>query len=200
MFTQHSVTTEFDQAGQQIAPSLRALERLGAEGVQVIGTYPNNDAGGRRIIAVLNAWMERKPVNVQIASIARPLALSRRAWHSRDCQRPASCVPAIRRPGSRKRRPSAARPSISVLARLARLRADNVIDADYNAEEIEAAMRRALYDEPFRALCRTANNPYGIGDAGKKIANVLAAVDLSPALLRKGMTLRGEARTAGSDE
>jgi UDP-N-acetylglucosamine 2-epimerase (non-hydrolysing)/GDP/UDP-N,N'-diacetylbacillosamine 2-epimerase (hydrolysing) len=75
---------------------------------------------------------------------------------------------------------------------LARLRAGNVIDTDYNAEKIGAALRRALYDEPFRALCRTATNPYGAGDAGKKIANVLAAVDLLPALLRKEMTLRGE--------
>ena len=70
-------------------------------------------------------------------------------------------------------------PAVNIGSRqLARLRAGNVIDTDYNAEEIEAALRRALYDEPFRALCRTATNPYGTGDAGKKIANVLATVDL----------------------
>jgi UDP-hydrolysing UDP-N-acetyl-D-glucosamine 2-epimerase len=191
LFTQHSVTTEFDQAGQQIAPSLRALERLGAEGVQVIGTYPNNDAGGRRIIAVLNAWMKRKPANVQLHQ-----SLGRWLYHG---VLGLARVPEVRivcagnSSSGIKETPAFGCPAVNIgFRQLARLRAGNVIDTDYNAEEIEAALRRALYDEPFRALCRTATNPYGTGDAGKKIANVLAAVDLSPALLRKEMTLRGE--------
>src|SRR5687768_10629755 len=50
LFTQHSVTTEFDRAREQVRPSLSALEALGREGVQVIMTYPNNDAGGKQII------------------------------------------------------------------------------------------------------------------------------------------------------
>jgi UDP-N-acetylglucosamine 2-epimerase (non-hydrolysing)/GDP/UDP-N,N'-diacetylbacillosamine 2-epimerase (hydrolysing) len=37
-------------------------------------------------------------------------------------------------------------------------------------------------------------NPYGRGDAGKKIADILASVPLDQKLLRKGMTLRGEAK------
>jgi len=53
IFTQHSVTTEFDQARAQLLPSLAALEKLAAEGVQIVVTYPNNDAGGRAIIAEL---------------------------------------------------------------------------------------------------------------------------------------------------
>lgn len=191
LFTQHSVTTEFDHAGQQIAPSLRALERLGAEGVQVIGTYPNNDAGGRRIIAVLNAWMERKPANVQLHQ-----SLGRWLYHGvlGLARLPeARVVCAGNSSSGIKETPAFGCPAVNIGSRqLARLRAGNVIDTDYNAEKIEAALRRALYDEPFRALCRTATNPYGTGDAGKKIANVLAAVDLLPALLRKEMTLRGE--------
>lgn len=50
LFTQHSVTTEFDRAAEQLIPSLDAIEQLAAEGVQIILTYPNNDAGGRAII------------------------------------------------------------------------------------------------------------------------------------------------------
>jgi UDP-hydrolysing UDP-N-acetyl-D-glucosamine 2-epimerase len=191
LFTQHSVTTEFDQAGQQIEPSLRALERLGAEGVQVIGTYPNNDAGGRRIIAVLNAWMERKPANAQLHQ-----SLGRWLYHGvlGLARLPeARVVCAGNSSSGIKETPAFGCPAVNIGSRqLARLRAGNVIDTDYSGEEIEAALRRALYDEPFRALCRTAANPYGTGDAGKKIANVLAAVDLSSALLRKEMTLRGE--------
>jgi UDP-hydrolysing UDP-N-acetyl-D-glucosamine 2-epimerase len=191
LFTQHSVTTEFDQASQQIVPSLRALERLGAEGMQVIGTYPNNDAGGRRIIAVLNAWIARKPANVQLHQ-----SLGRWLYHGvlGLARLPeARIVCAGNSSSGIKETPAFGCPAVNIGSRqLARLRAGNVIDTDYKAEEIEAALRRALYDEPFRALCRTVTNPYGTGDAGKKIANVLATVDLSPALLRKEMTLRGE--------
>jgi UDP-N-acetylglucosamine 2-epimerase len=67
-----------------------------------------------------------------------------------------------------------------------------VIDTGYDADEIETAIRCGLYDETFRSTCRSAENPYGKGGAGRKIADVLAQVDLSPRLLRKEMTLRGE--------
>ena len=50
VFTQHSVTTEFDKAVEQVRPVLEGLRKLGDEGVQILLTYPNNDAGGMRII------------------------------------------------------------------------------------------------------------------------------------------------------
>ena len=51
LFTQHSVTTEFELAASQIQPGLEAMVRLAKEGCQVIVTFPNTDAGGRAIIA-----------------------------------------------------------------------------------------------------------------------------------------------------
>jgi UDP-N-acetylglucosamine 2-epimerase (non-hydrolysing)/GDP/UDP-N,N'-diacetylbacillosamine 2-epimerase (hydrolysing) len=66
LFTQHSVTTRFEDAVIQVKPSLAALERLANEGVQVIITYPNNDAGGRRIIEEIDRFGERKIPNMQI--------------------------------------------------------------------------------------------------------------------------------------
>jgi UDP-N-acetylglucosamine 2-epimerase len=94
-----------------------------------------------------------------------------------------------------KETPAFGCPTVNIGSRqLGRLRAANVIDVDYDADAIEAAVRRCLDDEPFRAVCRSVENPYGIGDAGRKIADVLAAVPIDPALIRKSMTLRGEAR------
>ena len=61
LFTQHSVTTEFDQACAQTRPALEAMRRLANGNVQVITTYPNNDAGGRRIIALLEALAAENP-------------------------------------------------------------------------------------------------------------------------------------------
>ena len=94
-----------------------------------------------------------------------------------------------------KETPALGCPTVNIGPRqLGRLRADNVIDVDYDADGIEAAVRRCLYDDALRVACRSVHNPYGMGDAGRKIAEVLARVPLEPALLRKGMTLKGETR------
>lgn len=75
-----------------------------------------------------------------------------------------------------------------------RLRGENVIDVGYDKGDILAAALRCLNDEKFRVLCRDAGNPYYLGDAGKKIATVLAEVPLNQKLIRKAMTLQGKAK------
>jgi UDP-N-acetylglucosamine 2-epimerase (non-hydrolysing)/GDP/UDP-N,N'-diacetylbacillosamine 2-epimerase (hydrolysing) len=193
LFTQHSVTTEFDQAGEQVAPSLVALERLARDGVQVIATYPNNDAGGRRIIAALEAWASRGIPNVQVHR-----SLGRWLYHG--------VLALARTPGGRvacvgnsssgiKETPAFGCPTVNIGSRQqGRLRAGNVLDAGYDAGDIDAAVRRCLFDDAFQAMCGGVDNPYGTGHAGRKIADVLAMVDLGPGILRKAMTLKGEVR------
>ena len=66
LFTQHSVTTEYSHSVDQIYPSLSALEKLARNGVQVIITYPNNDAGGLAIIEKLKELDERNIDNIQV--------------------------------------------------------------------------------------------------------------------------------------
>jgi UDP-N-acetylglucosamine 2-epimerase len=79
-----------------------------------------------------------------------------------------------------------------------RLRAENVIDANYNKEEIMLAVQRCFNDDQFINLCRNVINPYGKGDAGKKIASILSSVDISPQkILRKEMTIQGEINLDG---
>ena len=70
----------------------------------------------------------------------------------------------------------------------------NVVDAGYDKQEISAAARRCLFDEDFRQACKKVENPYWLGDAGPKIAKVLAEVALDQNLIRKKMTLKGEMR------
>lgn len=193
LFTQHSVTTEFDQADAQVRPSLSALGALASTGVQIVLTYPNNDAGGRRIIGALDAFAAKGQADIHLhRSLGRwlyhgVLALSR--------------VPGIRvtcvgnSSSGIKETPAFGCPAVNIGTRQqGRLRAGNVIDVGYDAREIQAAMEKALYDETFQAKCRTVENPYGIGDAGKKIADVLAKVPLGTRIVRKGMTLAGETR------
>jgi UDP-N-acetylglucosamine 2-epimerase (non-hydrolysing)/GDP/UDP-N,N'-diacetylbacillosamine 2-epimerase (hydrolysing) len=194
VFTQHSVTTEFDQADAQVRPSIEALRGLASEAVQVVVTYPNNDAGGRRIIAEIEAeFGDRKVGNVQIQrSLGRylyhgVLALALDAKHRVACVGNSS--------SGIKETPALHCPTVNIGSRqLGRLRSSNVIDAAYLTESVHAAVRRCLFDEAFRAHCRQCENPYGLGNAGAKIANELAKVEINAALLRKRMTLLGEAR------
>jgi UDP-hydrolysing UDP-N-acetyl-D-glucosamine 2-epimerase len=193
LFTQHSVTTEFERAEAQILPSLQAIEQLAAEGVQVVITYPNNDAGGRSIIAALNRWHGTgRPKIVLRASLGRYLYHGILAL-ARDPSCRIACVG--NSSSGIKETPAFGCPTVNIGSRQqGRLRGVNVLDAGYDAVEIVAATRRCLSDEAFRQAARVGENPYGVGDAGPKIAAELARVPLNEALLRKGMTLRGEAR------
>jgi UDP-N-acetylglucosamine 2-epimerase (non-hydrolysing)/GDP/UDP-N,N'-diacetylbacillosamine 2-epimerase (hydrolysing) len=193
LFTQHSVTTEFDQAEAQIAPSLEALMQLATNGTQVILTYPNNDAGGRAIVDVLEALKSRNLPNLQVHR-----SLGRHLYHgvlalARDRGRRVACVG--NSSSGIKETPAFGCPTVNIGSRQdGRLRGENVIDAGYDARAIHAAIAKCLSDEAFRETCATAENPYYLGDAGPKIANVLAEVELGEKLIRKRMTLRGETR------
>jgi UDP-N-acetylglucosamine 2-epimerase (non-hydrolysing)/GDP/UDP-N,N'-diacetylbacillosamine 2-epimerase (hydrolysing) len=64
-----------------------------------------------------------------------------------------------------------------------RERARNVIDADADAIAIEAAIARALSGE-FRTSLRGMTNPYGDGDAARKIVQVLTSAPLEGLLVK----------------
>ncbi|MDX8400572.1 MAG: UDP-N-acetylglucosamine 2-epimerase [Gallionellaceae bacterium] len=193
LFTQHSVSTEFDQSAVQLAPSLLAIEKLAGEGVQVILTYPNNDAGGQAIIERLEVFGAGKIGGTQVhRSLGRSLYHGVLALARNELLRVA-CVG--NSSSGLKETPAFGCPTVNIGSRqLGRLRGENVIDADYDSEEIDVAIRKCLFDEEFRLLCRVAENPYWLGDAGPKIAEVLATVKLDQQIIRKRMTLKGEMR------
>lgn len=193
LFTQHSVTTEFDQAEAQLDPSLAAIEELAREGVQVIVTYPNNDAGGRQIIELVETFKSQSIPNTQVHR-----SLGRHLYHgvlalARNLELRVSCVG--NSSSGLKETPAFNCPTVNIGSRQSgRLRGENVLDAGYDRLQIAEAVRRCLFDERFRQTCRVTANPYGLGDAGPKVAEVLATVPLNHALLRKRMTLNGEVR------
>lgn len=192
LFTQHSITTEFAAAAQQLRPSLEAMARLANDGIQVILTYPNNDAGGATIIHYLQEFVDASHPNIQLYR-----SIGRYAYHgllalARSTDWRVACVG--NSSSGIKETPVFGCPTVNIGSRQqGRLRGDNVIDADYDVEEIYAAVRICLFDAKFRAICAATKNPYGGGQAGKLIAESLATVDLDPRhILRKKMTLAGE--------
>ena len=191
LFTQHSVSTEFSYAAEQLVPSLVAIKRLSAEGVQTILTYPNNDAGGRAIIDQIVAFGAECLPGVQVCR-----SLGRHFYHGvlALARNPLLRIACIGNSSSGlKETPAFGCPTVNIGSRQqGRLRGENVLDVDYDADDISYAMRRCLYDEEFRAICRRAENPYWLGNAGPKIATVLASIPLDQSIIRKRMMLKGE--------
>ena len=62
------MTTEFEKATKQLASSLEALSSLDDD-IQIIVTYPNNDAGGQSIIDyITNYFQSANKRNIQVHS------------------------------------------------------------------------------------------------------------------------------------
>ena len=182
VFTQHSVATEFDRATDQVRPSLEALEDAGASmGCQVVITYPNDDAGGQRIMKEIERFAARGLPFVQVhRSVGR--------FHYHGLLNIASACVGNSSSGI-KETPAFACPCINIGARQrGRLRADNVIDTGYDKDEIARAIHRCLHDEEFKKQVSSCVNPYGAGDAGPRVAEVLATVPITPGLVQKRMT------------
>ena len=191
LFTQHSVTTEFKDAVNQTLPSLDALKQLAKKESQIIITYPNNDAGGRRIIDEIMKVKTAEISNIQIHK-----SLGRYNYHgflSLARNREVRIVCAGNSSSGIKETSVFGCPTVNIGSRQkGRLRAENIIDADYNTSDILEKINTCFYDDVFRTNCFHCKNPYGIGDAGIKIADILSKVEINPGFLRKGMTLKGE--------
>jgi UDP-hydrolysing UDP-N-acetyl-D-glucosamine 2-epimerase len=192
LFTQHSVTTQFDRAAEQLEPSLQALDAAVRDhGAQVVATYPNNDAGGRAIIERLEHWVGDGREGV----VLRP-SLGRWLYHGvlNVCGRVAGGACIGNSSSGIKETPAFGCPAIDVGSRQeGRLSAANVLRADYDASAIGAAIAKAITDEAFKTVCETCENPYGDGNTGPRVARILTEIPLGDeALLRKRITLDPE--------
>lgn len=189
VFTLHPQTAFPELAEFQIGVSLAAIERLLSTGVQVLATYPNNDDGSGTIISGLKSFESRRCHGFQLIP-----SLGRRLYHSvlalaRDPSIQVCCLG--NSSSGIKETPIFGCPTVNLGERqLGRMRAENVIDADFDAGEIVSAVQRCLGD-CFREKCRTIVNPYGQPSVGARIAEVLAEMPLGSKLIVKKMALEG---------
>jgi UDP-hydrolysing UDP-N-acetyl-D-glucosamine 2-epimerase len=187
LFCQHPIASEAELAGVQFRPSLLALAELAADGYQIVVTYPNNDAGGEIMAHELRRFKECGLADVHVVS-----SLGRRRFHGmlHLMGSTARGVLAGNSSAGVKESRAFGCPCVNIGARQrGRLRAENVLEAGYDPAEISAAIRKSVNDTEFRTHCQTCDNPYGEGNAGKRIAELLATLPLGPELLQKKMTI-----------
>jgi UDP-N-acetylglucosamine 2-epimerase (non-hydrolysing)/GDP/UDP-N,N'-diacetylbacillosamine 2-epimerase (hydrolysing) len=171
MVAYHPVTIHRETTAEAEA-LFRALRQV--EG-QILFVYPNSDAGSRELIERTGAFAAERTdtkifVNLDPATYWSLLAqVDVLIGNSSSGIMEAA---------------SFALPVVNVgMRQQGRERARNVIDADADAIAIEAAIARALSGE-FRTSLRGMTNPYGDGDAARKIVQVLTSTPLEGLLVK----------------
>jgi GDP/UDP-N,N'-diacetylbacillosamine 2-epimerase (hydrolysing) len=176
MFTQHPITTESDLAYDQVKESLEALKELG---YQTIITYPCNDSGSKRIIEAIREYKDVPNFRIR-KSLGRRLYLG--------CLKIVSCVAGNSSSGLMET-PLFKVPAVNIGNRQAgRLRAENVIDVPCKRDAITKAIRQTIEDYNFIEKVRNCSNPYGDGNASKKIVDIIKSTNIDSILLKKKMT------------
>lgn len=176
LVVQHPVTTEVEDAPDQIRETLEALSELK---YQTILIYPNADAGGRKMIEMIKKY-EKYPFIKTFKSIPHKEYLSLMKIASVMVGNSSSGIIEA---------PSFGLPVINIGSRQeGRERAENVIDVDYDKEQIKTAIKKALYDKTFKEKVKNCKNPYGDGKAGARIADILSKIKIDKKLLQKRLT------------
>ncbi len=163
LVTFHPATLEQQSSRQQMQELLYALDEI--EGVQVVFTMPNADAGGRAIIKMIENYVAQNPAKAKsftsLGSL-RYLSLLKQAAavvgnsSSGIIEAPAFGIPTVNIGDRQSGRTAAA----------------SVIHCAIDKAAIAAALRQAL-EPSFRLFCKSVENPYGQGGATQKIMAVL---------------------------
>ena len=173
---QHPVTTEVGDAPDQIREMLEAVFELEHQAIMV---YPNADAGGREMIEVIKEY-EKYPFIKTFKSIPHKKYLSLMKIATVMLGNSSSGIIEA---------PSFGLPVINIGSRQeGRERAENVIDVDYDKEQIKAAIKKTLHDENFKEKVKNCKSPYGDGKAGVRIADILSEIKIDKKILQKRLT------------
>ncbi|MBL4708657.1 MAG: UDP-N-acetylglucosamine 2-epimerase (hydrolyzing) [Flavobacteriales bacterium] len=162
---QHSVASEYEQSQQHIEETLQAISTIG---MPTFWFWPNMDVGtdgiskGIRIERELNElenihfFKNMEPVDFLVLLKNSKCIVGNSSVGIRECS--FLGVPTVNigsRQGGRERGP-------------------NVMDVDYVHQEIEEAIYKQLEHGPY-----STSTLYGEGNAGVKIADVIAQIDLT---------------------
>ena len=168
LITFHPVTLEADTAEEQFKNLLGVVNNI--EDVRLIFTKANADPGGRAINNKIDEYVRRnKEKAVVFTSLGRLRYLSILQYvdavvgnsSSGIIETPSFHVPTVNL-GNRQK---------------GRIKADSVIDCNADELSVLKAIKKALSDD-FRNRCKETSNPFGEGNAARKIVKILKKTNI----------------------
>lgn len=176
LIVQHPVTTQSDEAGEQMQNTLDAVESFDG---QCIIIYPNSDAGGDRIINTIENRDFTQAVRI-FENLQRNEYLA--MMNAADVMIGNSSSAIIEAPSFNL-------PVVDIGSRQeGRQRTANTISVPHKKAEIQDAISTSLKDDNFLDQVNSCSNPYDYGGAGKRISDRLAEVKIDSSLIRKRLT------------
>ena len=168
---QHPVTSEIN-SGYQITNTLKAVKKIDIDKLII---YPNNDAGSKKIIKVINSSGFK---------IARTLNLREyKTILSKASLLIGNSSSGIHEAATFKI------PVINIGTRQSgRLKPPNVISTSYNARDIRKKINYVLNNKFFIKKMKSLKNPYGDGKTSKRIVRLLSQINISKKIIQKRIT------------
>lgn len=173
LVVQHPVTTESDLAVMQIKETLEAIKEIS---IQTLLVYPNADAGGRRMISVIEEYANELKFIRPFKNLPYSEYLGFMKYASVMAGNSSSGIIEA---------PTFKLPVVNIgIREKGRERAINVIDTTHNRKEIINAIEKARGKE-FREKLKSCKSPYGDGHASKRIVEVLEKIEIGKRLIQK---------------
>ena len=188
LLLQHPLTTNSSSSGEEMKKTFNALldvssdlSHLKNKNLEIMVIYPNNDIGYEAIIQEIENYSSQfggagEPFHPfknipQIDYISFLKSINFLIGNSSSGVIEASVFPT---------------PVINIGERQeGRERGINVIDVPHDTYQIEAAINKSLYDQTFLNYISNPKSAYGNGTAGKKIADILANIEINHNLMQK---------------
>ena len=172
----HPLSSESEDSGFQMEEILKALTSLN---INVILVQPNSDSGSEAVRLAITKYGESKKIfstphvpRLEFINILRNASFLIGNSSLGLLEAPALKLPVIN-VGNRQR---------------SRLHSENVVFAEPKCENIVDLCNRVMYDEKFRLKMVNCSNPYGDGNASKKIVDIIEKLQITNKFKNKDIT------------
>lgn len=166
---QHPVTSENQYSGNQIIETIKAVKK---SRMKALFVFPNNDSGHDKIIEIIRKekinWTESLSLSEYSTLLSHAKILIGNS--SSGIHEAASFKLPVINVGTRQN---------------GRLKPINVINADYNCNDISKKIKFCIFNKKFIRSLKSLKNPYGDGKSAIKITNILSKIDLSKSTQKK---------------
>jgi GDP/UDP-N,N'-diacetylbacillosamine 2-epimerase (hydrolysing) len=176
----HPTLTEYESSKAQMKSLLKSAMSVAEEkNMQIIIIYPNAYPGGFKIIEEIQKNLNKENLfsfenlpSLDYLSLLKSSSVFVGNSSSGIIEAPSLGTPYVCI-GKRQR---------------GRERAKNVIEVNYDGEEISNAIKKALEDKEFLEKVKKCESPYGSGKTSESIIKVLKEIKLDKRLIEKEIT------------